>query len=525
MQKLIPMYFFAALTMYLSACSNNTTDESPSVTSAIPLNTAVSQIDTSSNENQKVTTEIVPEKLPDDDYYVSILPIPDCPPPCEPPTDMSASPSLAEILYNLAPKPQKFSVNNSNGEKLTCLHGTELIIPKDAFTINGKEIYIGDLTFAVTEYYDISEIVMAKLHTVGDAGLLESGGMVHLEAFAGNTKLELMPGKQIEIKFADEKEDMGIFYLKETDSNSVWYAAQNVINSIEESNLDYSYSGPPAWFPGGRKEMQNYIKNNLKYPDLSKYPKLDGEVIISCIIDSNGFVTNSAIKKSLHPAYDSIALKVIAEMPQWKPATQDGKFVNTNYDIPVRFDALDRAVVQMGKKASKTKRKNQDQASGEINSFTLEGMDTLTELNNTICELTQTQNGLASYSYTVLATANLGFVNCDRYIQNNVANTNVVVSFPTTGETQWSLIVNGARIVINGMVEPALGRGEIQDIDKYLDCTIFALRNENGQLSYCLKTIKTGSKKPVELEFTQIEPSQMLEVIEKINDGNNLTVR
>ena len=124
-----------------------------------------------------------------------------------------------------------------------------------------------------------------------------------------------------------------------------------------------------------------------------------------------------------------------------------------------------------------------------------------------------------------MATANLGFVNCDRYIQNNVPNTNVVVSFPTKGETQWSLIVNGARIVINGRVEPALGRGEVRDIDYNLDCTIFALRNENGQLSYCLKTIKTGSKKPVELAFTQIEPSQMFDVIEKINSGNNLTLR
>jgi protein TonB len=159
--------------------------------------------------------------------------------------------------------------------------------------------------------------------------------MVYLEAIAGNTKLELMPGKQIEIKFADEKEDMGIFYLKETDSNSVWYAAQNVIKPAEESNVIYTYYGPPARFPGGGVEMQNYFKNNLKYPDLDKYPTLDGVVIISCIIDSNGYVTNSAIKKSLHPAYDSIALKVIAEMPQWKPATQDDKFVNTNYDIPL----------------------------------------------------------------------------------------------------------------------------------------------------------------------------------------------
>ena len=99
--------------------------------------------------------------------------------------------------------------------------------------------------------------------------------------------------------------------------------------------------------------------------------------VISSIIDSNGYVTNSAIKKSLHPAYDSIALKVIAEMPQWKPATQDDKFVNTNYDIPVRFDALDMAIVQMDKKASKTKRNKQEQASGEINSFTLEGEEKL----------------------------------------------------------------------------------------------------------------------------------------------------
>ena len=525
MQKLLPTYFFAALTIYLSACSNNATDESPSVISANPLTTTVIQIDTITTENRNAKTEIVPEDIPDNAFYVSIMPIPDCLPPCEPPTDIKASPSLAEILSNLAPKPQKFSVNNSNGEIITCLQGTELIIPKDAFTANGKEIYIGDLTFAVTEYYDIADIVTAKLHTLGDAGILESGGMVYLEAIAGNTKLELMPGKQIEIKFADEKEDMGIFYLKETDSNSVWYAAQNVIKPAEESNVIYTYYGPPARFPGGGVEMQNYFKNNLKYPDLDKYPTLDGVVIISCIIDSNGYVTNSAIKKSLHPAYDSIALKVIAEMPQWKPATQDDKFVNTNYDIPVRFDALDMAIVQMDKKASKTKRNKQEQASGEINPFTLEGMDTLIELNNKITELTQTRQGLALYSDRILATANLGFVNCDRYIQNNVPNTNVVVSFPTTGETQWSLIVNGARIVINGRVEPALGRGEVRDIDYNLDCTIFALRNENGQLSYCLKTIKTGSKKPVELAFTQIEPSQMFDVIEKINSGNNLTLR
>ena len=90
MQKLLPTYFFAALTIYLSACSNNATDESPSVISANPLTTAVIQIDTITTENRNAKTEIVPEDIPDNAFYVSIMPIPDCLPPCEPPTDIKA---------------------------------------------------------------------------------------------------------------------------------------------------------------------------------------------------------------------------------------------------------------------------------------------------------------------------------------------------------------------------------------------------------------------------------------------------
>lgn len=518
MQKLLPTYFFAALTLCMAACSNNEPDESPSVTAAIPISTTVSSATDTTKLQRNSTLEIIPVEQFDDEEYVSIMPVPECPPPCNPPADIQPPLTLQEILNENAPKPQKYSVNSNSTKKIKCLQGTEINIPENAFTANGTVVYNGELTFAVTEYYSMADILMAKLHTLADSGILESGGMVYLEAYAGDKELELMPGKTVGIKFVEAKEGMGIFYLKETDSNSVWYADNNT--TISDVQVDEQTS----MFEGGNIAYYNYLNSKMQYPDLTKNPTLTGTVMISCLIDTNGKVTNAAIQKSLHPAYDSIALKAVAEMPNWNPAIRNGKASPSEVVLPIAFDATDMALVGDTKSDKKFKRKNKVDITDEMYQGVYTPGDSIVQIRNTIVELTTTATGLQVYENKVMTTAGLGYVNCDRYINNGVPNTNVLVNLPKGGETQLSLIVNDARIVIPGLVLQQ-GSGKIYGVDKNLECTLFVIRMDAGQLSYCLQPVITGSLKPIEVVLTDIAPGQFDELVEKINAGQNLTVR
>lgn len=100
-----------------------------------------------------------------------------------------------------------------------------------------------------------------------------------------------------------------------------------------------------SMFEGGNIAYYNYLNSKMQYPDLTKNPTLTSAVIISCLIDTNGKVTNAAIQKSLHPAYDSIALKAVAEMPNWNPAIRNGKASPSEVVLPIAFDATDMALV------------------------------------------------------------------------------------------------------------------------------------------------------------------------------------
>ncbi len=522
MQKLLPTYFFAALTLCMAACSNNSPDDVPveaqDVSSAIPISTTVSSTPDTTKLQRNSTLEIIPVEQFDDEAYVSIMPVPECPPPCNTPEDIRPPLTLKEILNENAPKPQLYSVTGNASKKIKCLQGTEISIPENAFTVNGTDVYDGELTFAVTEYYSIADILMAKLHTAGDSGVLESGGMVYLEAFAGDNKIELMPGKTVGIKFVDAKEGMGIFYLKETDSNSVWYADNSTTIS------DVIEPDQTAMFVGGNTAYYNYLTEKVRYPDLSKNPLMDGAVIISCTIDSNGLVKNPGIERSMHPAYDSIALKAVAEMPNWNPAIKNGKTISSEIKLPIRFDASDVALIGDAKSDKKFKRKNKVDITDEMYQGVYTPGDSIVQIRNTIVELTTTGTGLQVYENKVMTSAGLGYVNCDRYIKNGVPNTNVMVDLPKGGETQLSLIVNDARIVIPGLVLEQ-GSGKIYGVDKNLECTLFVIRMDAGQLSYCIQPVITGSSKAVEVVLTDIAPGQFDELVEKINAGQNLTVR
>jgi len=90
-------------------------------------------------------------------------------------------------------------------------------------------------------------------------------------------------------------------------------------------------------YPGGDKELLNFIKNNTKYPDELKAEKIEGRVIIRFVVSTEGKVEGISVLKGLHPLMDAEAVRVISMSPKWNPGMQGGKPINVWYMAPVNF--------------------------------------------------------------------------------------------------------------------------------------------------------------------------------------------
>lgn len=71
-------------------------------------------------------------------------------------------------------------------------------------------------------------------------------------------------------------------------------------------------------FPGGQDSLFAYLYRNIRFPKTSD-TTISGTMIVEFEIDTLGNVINAHIIKSLHPEFDTIALRAIQLMPRWKP--------------------------------------------------------------------------------------------------------------------------------------------------------------------------------------------------------------
>ncbi|EOZ91299.1 TonB [Indibacter alkaliphilus LW1] len=94
---------------------------------------------------------------------------------------------------------------------------------------------------------------------------------------------------------------------------------------------------PPA-FMGGQEALQNFILENLKYPELAIRQGLEGTVQVIFRITPEGEIKDATIKSSCKPILDEAALDLIRKMPNWYPAEMGGETVETFYQLPIRFN-------------------------------------------------------------------------------------------------------------------------------------------------------------------------------------------
>ena len=59
--------------------------------------------------------------------------------------------------------------------------------------------------------------------------------------------------------------------------------------------------------------------------------------MVSFIVETDGTISNAHVQKGVSAELDQEALRVIKNMPKWKPGMQSGKAVRVKYTIPISF--------------------------------------------------------------------------------------------------------------------------------------------------------------------------------------------
>ena len=90
-------------------------------------------------------------------------------------------------------------------------------------------------------------------------------------------------------------------------------------------------------FIGGIEKLYEYLGNNIKYPDQAKDFSIQGKVFVQFVVWKDGTIRDVKVVKGAHKLLNKEALRVILQMPKWKPGKQRGKAVNARFTLPIKF--------------------------------------------------------------------------------------------------------------------------------------------------------------------------------------------
>lgn len=110
------------------------------------------------------------------------------------------------------------------------------------------------------------------------------------------------------------------------------------MNAQSESSTKvyYEVDEMPS-FPGGLNGLMTFLAQNMVYPVTAQENGVQGRVTVSFVVETDGFITDVEVARSVDPFLDREAMRIVKAMPKWTPGKKDGKPVRVKYTVPVVF--------------------------------------------------------------------------------------------------------------------------------------------------------------------------------------------
>ena len=205
-------------------------------------------------------------------------------------------------------------------------------------------------------------IIVIKDGTKGTS--TDAKGYFQMEGVPQNSRLVIshINYKSHEFKVGEAKSERFDFTLK----TEVATIAETVVTSPSPNSNNADQPGNPAprdtsnivftvaelkpEFPGGPSALSQYLSHNIVYPTEAVDNKVQGEVTVSFIVNEKGYVRSPTVVKGLGSGIDEEAVRVVLNMPKWKPGIQNGHNVPFTYTMPIKFDLTSPGKIESDKR-------------------------------------------------------------------------------------------------------------------------------------------------------------------------------
>ena len=85
------------------------------------------------------------------------------------------------------------------------------------------------------------------------------------------------------------------------------------------------------------RKMLEFIYHNLRYPALARENGIEGTVVISYIVDTDGSLKDIKAVRGIGGGCEEEVVRIVNLMPRWIPGRQKGEDVAVQFNLPVRF--------------------------------------------------------------------------------------------------------------------------------------------------------------------------------------------
>lgn len=93
----------------------------------------------------------------------------------------------------------------------------------------------------------------------------------------------------------------------------------------------------PKFDGGDLTKFRKWVMSKIQYPPIAQQMNIQGQVVLSFIIEKDGSLTNVEVIGSADSVLDKEAIRVVKLSPKWEPGKQRDQPVRVKFTLPVNF--------------------------------------------------------------------------------------------------------------------------------------------------------------------------------------------
>ncbi len=450
--------------------------------------------------------------------------------------------SLDELWTHLGKgQRQHFKFNANQAVKITAENGTTFWIEKNAFQFADGSMPGGEIDFTVREAYSYEDMLAEGLSTRSGDDLLETGGMLQLQASADGQPLMLKGDQEIAVAMPtmNTKDGMQLFTGQAVaeDQPINWLATGQEFGTARKValkmprrpkmpvNRHYTF----AFTPDESGKPQAPVKPREPYKPFKpnrEQIKYNPGFVKRILMGKNTIEEKeNEIFKAKMDEYEAKVIRYEGEMALYKKDLAEFEKEKAGY-----ADALaeyERGLAEQRRKyyeSPEYKQKEQAYAKAyekqlaiyhkKMEAWKELRAQKLAEFESSYEEMGATDSkSLSHYFYNV---NQMGWINCDRF-PNVPPEDKMMVSIEDAPGEEKTLIIFRD---IASMIQPVL-KGNIyisSNLPKGRDITVMSIKLVNGRTFLALKDTKVGAEEMYQLKY---EPATLRDIREALAKANS----